>query len=464
MPIRGHVTGHVAGIVVSDEEAAPAGPTEALWSIAGTTQIAEDNADATYTVSYTGLALGPGATETIVVASANGTATSGADYTSLSTTMTFTGGGVTARTVAVSVMEDTILEGTEDFIVTLAGQSAGSIAVSQVNTQIGDDDASNLQWSIAGTTQLDEGDPGTYTVGYTGATLATGQTATITVATADLAGGETNATAGSDYTALSTVLTFTGGGVTQKTVAVSTIDDTDIEGTEDFRVTIGGQSSGSLATSQANTIIVDDEGASLTLSYIGSNGVDDAGEQNTPLHASSAAGDLAIMFSRAGDETGDVTPPDWVVANMQTGGTVRTKMMAGVLTATDISNGYVAGVKGTTRTQGILTTLRPSIPISALVWFDTDGVITTGNPAAQAIAASGGDAPLVVAASMFSSGAIDPRTWTGGTPTEYQQASGTGLAIWLLHQIFNSSPADITVDMDDEGSTNILLSGYLEVA
>jgi hypothetical protein len=439
------------------------------WGVAGSTSVAE-GASGTYTVSYTGGTLAPGLTATVTVASATGAltwpdATAGSDFTALSTVLTFTGGGVTQKTVAVSTIQDTVLEGTEDFRVTIAGASAGSLGTSQVNAIVTDDDASNMNWSIAGATSVTEGSTANYTVSYTGVTLASGQTATIVVASAT--GGNTDftdASSGSDFTALSTTLTFTGGGVTQKTVAVSTIQDTSVEGTEDFRVTIGSQSAGSLSTSQAVTLIADDEGASLTLSYIGSNGVDAAGAQNTPLHASSVAGDLVIMFCRGADETGDVTPPDWVVANMQTSGTVRAKMMAGVLTATDISNGYVAGVKGTTRTQGILTTLRPAIPITSLAWFDTDGQITTGNPASQAIAASVGDAPLVVAAAMFSSGAIDPRTWTGGTPTEYQQASGTGLGIWLLHQIFNSSPADITVDMDDEGSTNVLLSGYLEVA
>ena len=53
-------------------------------------------------------------------------------------------------------------------------------------------------------------------------------------------------------------LTFTGGGATSKTVAVSTIDDTIVEGTEDYTVTLSGQSVGDLGTSQANTAIVDD--------------------------------------------------------------------------------------------------------------------------------------------------------------------------------------------------------------
>ena len=64
-----------------------------------------------------------------------------------------------------------------------------------------------------------------------------------------------DAPSGTDYTALGTTLTFTGGGPNSQTVAVSTINDTVVEGTEDYAVTIGGQTAGTISTSQANTII-----------------------------------------------------------------------------------------------------------------------------------------------------------------------------------------------------------------
>ena len=228
--------------------------TPLVWAISGTTQITEEAAQAVYTVSYGG-ALAPDATITIEVGSADGSAVASADYTGVATTLTFTDGGTTARTVAVSIIEDTLVEGTQDFTVAISGASEGEIGTSQVATAIVDDDASSLQWTIAGPTSLDEGDEGTYTVSYSGVTLAPGQQATVAVSTT--ASGLTwpDATAGSDFTALSTVLTFTAGGATQKTVAVSTIDDTDVEGTEDFRVVLSGQSIGTMATSQVNTQI-----------------------------------------------------------------------------------------------------------------------------------------------------------------------------------------------------------------
>ena len=92
---------------------------------------------------------------------------------------------------------------------------------------------------------------------YTGATLAPGQVTTIIVGSN---GGFdrqiwTMRSPGRDYTSLGTTLTFTAGGPNSQTVAVSTIHDTVVEGTEDYTVTIGGQTAGTISTSQANTII-----------------------------------------------------------------------------------------------------------------------------------------------------------------------------------------------------------------
>ncbi|MDZ4736199.1 MAG: Calx-beta domain-containing protein [Rhodospirillaceae bacterium] len=183
-------------------------------------------------------------------------ATSGSDYTSLGTVLTFTS-GATSQTVAVSTIEDTIVESDEDFTVTLSNAGAGTIVTSQANTVI-EDDGDAVVFNIAGMTSVDEGDTATYTVTYTGATLAPGQTATVSVATnSGFTSTLSDATAGSDFTALGTMLTFTGGGVTSRTVSVSTVDDTIVEGDEDYTVRLSAPTNGTLGASQANTVIDD---------------------------------------------------------------------------------------------------------------------------------------------------------------------------------------------------------------
>jgi Ca2+-binding RTX toxin-like protein len=237
------------------------------WAISPIGLDIAEGATGIATVSYTGATIAPGFTATITVGTGAGwsgglpDAIDGDDYTGVATVLTFTGGTGTFQTIAISTIEDSMVEGNEDFTVTIENASVGTIATSQALGTIVDDDAAALTWNIAGSSQLEEGNTANYTVNYTGATLAPGMTATITVATANLPGSPPNATPGIDYTALNTILTFTGGGVTQRTVAVSTIEDADIEGTEDYAVVISNQSIGVVGTGQANTNIIDDDRA-----------------------------------------------------------------------------------------------------------------------------------------------------------------------------------------------------------
>ena len=143
------------------------------------------------------------------------------------------------------------------------------------------DERALLQWHITGDTlvhepffgqkgnnqefvreAISEGNEGStayYTVTYTGGTLAPGQSATITVSTGD--GHQPqypDATSGADYDALSTVLTFTGGGATFQTVSVEILGDTIVEGTEDYSVNLSGQSHGTIVDPTQDTDIVDE--------------------------------------------------------------------------------------------------------------------------------------------------------------------------------------------------------------
>lgn len=108
------------------------------WSIAGASEVTEGNA-ANYTISYADVALV--APATIAVATVDGAAQAGVAYTALSTVLTFTQGGVTQKTLAVLTIEDTAVEGTEDFTVTISAQSVGTIDAGEVSTDIVDDDA-----------------------------------------------------------------------------------------------------------------------------------------------------------------------------------------------------------------------------------------------------------------------------------------------------------------------------------
>src|SRR5690606_29368450 len=227
-----------------------------------------------YTVSYTGASLAPGQTMTILVGSNGGYDGSLNDRSEErrvgeeGSTLRFTGGGATAEPVSVATIADTGGEGSEDYTVTIASPTAGTVATSQANTVIADDgDGTVLSRTVAGASSVEGGRTASYTVSYTGASLAPGQTMTILVGSNGGYDGSLNdAEAGTDYTALGTTLTFTGGGATAQTVSVATIDDTVVEGSEDYTVTIASPTAGTVATSQANTVIADD-GDSTLLSW-----------------------------------------------------------------------------------------------------------------------------------------------------------------------------------------------------
>ncbi len=108
----------------------------------------------------------------------------------------------------------------------------------------------------------------------------------------------------------------------------------------------------------------------------------------------------------------------------------------------------------------ILLCFRPDIPATSAVSADPDATITDANPSAQTVTASGGTAPLIVFGCYASTGAVNPRTMSPAKDGE--MSSGT--SFYVAWKIYNSSPADVSVDMDDEGNNNMLMSCYIEVA
>jgi len=225
-----------------------------VWSINGDSFVSEGGS-ATYTVSYSGETLAPGETMTIDVQTQPGSAADGSDFSGVTTTLTFTGGGSTSATVEVSTVGDTVIEGDEDYSVTIGNPSHGNVAGDgQATTTIGDGSDTILSWQIAGNSSVEEGQNAVYTVSYSGATLADGQIATVTI---DSASG--GATEGEDYLGVHTVLTFTGGQSATQTLQVGTVDDTNVEGTESYTVSITQVDRGSIGNGTAGTTISDND-------------------------------------------------------------------------------------------------------------------------------------------------------------------------------------------------------------
>jgi Calx-beta domain-containing protein len=186
----------------------------------------------TFTISWTGSK--GGAAPTVHYATADASATAGADYTTTTGTASLTNGGCRCATVNVPILGDTMTEGTETFTVNLSSPANGTIA-----------DAQGV-----GTIYDNEGPPSFVVTDATGAeasgslsfsvmlTNANGSSVSVDYATAD-----GMALAGSDYTAKSGTLTFTPGQ-TSKSVAVTILNDALAEDDETFSLNLSNSTGG----------------------------------------------------------------------------------------------------------------------------------------------------------------------------------------------------------------------------
>jgi VCBS repeat-containing protein len=122
-------TNPAVGIGTATATADIADADTATVSIAATTDAEEPGTDGRFTVTLSA----PSATDTVVRYTVTGTATAGDDYTTLSGSVTIPAGQTTAF-IDVSVLDDGIVEGAEDIVVTLdtviSGDFGGRIAVS----------------------------------------------------------------------------------------------------------------------------------------------------------------------------------------------------------------------------------------------------------------------------------------------------------------------------------------------
>jgi hypothetical protein len=214
----------------------------------------EGDGKATLTVTRTGDTSGG---STVHYATSDDSATAGQDYTPTSGDLTFAP-GETTQTIQVPIIDDTVVEGTEDFFVTLSNPVGANLgAPSQAIVYITDNDTSPTPTPSASPAIVDfdeaeydvnEGDGNAIvTVSRSGNTSTT---VTVNYATSD-----DTAKSPMDYTSTSGTLTF-GPGVTSQVIKIPIIDDNAHENTEDFFVALSNPSSNASIGSPSQTVVV----------------------------------------------------------------------------------------------------------------------------------------------------------------------------------------------------------------
>ena len=205
---------------------------------AASSSIAESGVSATVAVERSG---GSDGAVSVQVATSDGSATSGADYTAVQETVSWADGDSATKSVEVPILEDSIEEGSETINVTLSGAtggaSIGSPAASTITIRDNDQSAAgSLQFTQSELTASEDGGSATLVVERTD-----GSDGAVAVGF-ETAGG--SAVEGSDYIAASGQLDWGDGDDAPKQIEVVLVDDVEEEGVETFSVSLSGPTGG----------------------------------------------------------------------------------------------------------------------------------------------------------------------------------------------------------------------------
>ncbi len=193
----------------------------------------------------------------------SGTATRGTDFTETGTDLISFNAGETSKTISVAVKGDELDEPDETVVLNLRARDGGNATVGTgTGTGTITDDDPEPSLSISSPSVV-EGDSGSANLLFK-VTLSAESGKQVTVHYAEGSGG--TATAGTDYTALSTgTLTFAAGD-TEKTLTVAATGDTLDESNETVQVQLSGATNASISTATGTGTITDDDSAELSIS------------------------------------------------------------------------------------------------------------------------------------------------------------------------------------------------------
>ena len=185
--------------------------------------------------------------------------------------------------------------------------------------------------------------------------------------------------------------------------------------------------------------------------------------------ATAAIGDLAVLFDQATNGSGlptEVVPTGFTQwSTSQTTGALNRGVISYKVLVSGEPGSTITGMKGTAgspNTNKVMFVFRSDTSsITAVTPSTLNSQGTGSDPTLQTVSAASGAAPLIVLGQAWCSNT------TSAFSTESPAFDGTvttSLADLIAgYKIYNSSPADHSIDMADLGSNNTLRSGYLQV-
>ncbi|MEK6748701.1 MAG: Calx-beta domain-containing protein [Pseudomonadota bacterium] len=252
--------------------------------------VLENVASVTITATRTG---GVSGAVSANYATANGTATSGSDYTATSGTLAWTAGDSANKTFSITILDDSVYEGNETVTLSLSGATGGATLGSNATLTITENDAApaagTIAFSAASYTVTENGASAIITATRTG---GGGGAVGVSYATSN-----GTATAGSDYTTATGTLSWADGDSANKTFSITILDDSIFEGNETASISLSNVVGGAtLGTSSATLTIIDNESAPASASSIAFSA--------TAYSAAENGGSATITATRTGGSSG----------------------------------------------------------------------------------------------------------------------------------------------------------------
>lgn len=193
-------------------------------------------------------------------ASSDGSATAGVDYQAVSGTVGWADGEDGPKTFDVPVFDDSEVEGDETVNLALSNPGGGATLGSPSNATLTLRDDDQDTGGDAGTLAFAAAEAGASESAAEislDVTRSGGASGTVS---ADVATGDGSATAGSDYQAVATSVTFGDGETGPVPVAVPLLDDDEIEGNETLNLSLSNPTGGaSLGDPSAATLMIQDD-------------------------------------------------------------------------------------------------------------------------------------------------------------------------------------------------------------
>lgn len=232
------------------------------------------------------------------------TAASAADFTArINQTLNFSP-GQTVQTISIPTTDDVEVEDAETFSLLLDSPVNATLFTAAAIGTITDNEVPLPAFSVSNAQPTTEGNAAFFTVSLSAAATTT----LIVDYSTGSASGPSAATSDVDFTAVTgQSLTFTPGQ-TQKTVSISTINDSLLEATETFQLNLSNPSNGSqIATAQGIGTINDNDG---TLGFVLSKSavtVDESGTSETFSIVLTSAPTSNVVFNVSSNDTGEAT-------------------------------------------------------------------------------------------------------------------------------------------------------------